>query len=109
MSPVGGQGLNIALRDAVVAANHLVPAAAPHDPTALDAAAQRIEAERLPEVEFVQRRQAQPPRVVLSHAWWGEPVRRLIAVALSSSFGRGRLVSLARLFQFGVTPVKLEV
>ena len=26
MSPVGGQGLNIAIRDAVVAANHLIPA-----------------------------------------------------------------------------------
>ena len=26
MSPVGGQGLNIAIRDAIVAANHLIPA-----------------------------------------------------------------------------------
>jgi len=25
MSPVAGQGINIALRDAIVAANHLVP------------------------------------------------------------------------------------
>ena len=26
MSPVGGQGINMALRDAIVAANHLLPA-----------------------------------------------------------------------------------
>jgi 2-polyprenyl-6-methoxyphenol hydroxylase-like FAD-dependent oxidoreductase len=60
MSPVGGQGINMALRDAVVAANHLVPLLRrpPLDPAALgaslDAAARAIEAERRPEVEAIQ-------------------------------------------------------
>jgi 2-polyprenyl-6-methoxyphenol hydroxylase-like FAD-dependent oxidoreductase len=61
MSPVGGQGINMALRDAVVAANHLVPAlretagAAPAERAAqLDAAARAIEAERRPEIEAIQ-------------------------------------------------------
>ena len=43
MSPVGGQGVNIALRDALVAANHLVPVlASGGGGTAIDAAARRV-------------------------------------------------------------------
>ena len=63
MSPVGGQGLNIALRDALVAANHLAPlAAGDADPAALLAASRRIRDERLPEVRAIQRLQGVPPR-----------------------------------------------
>ena len=51
MSPVGGQGLNIALRDVIAAANELVPALrAGAAPAAIDAACARVEAARLPEV-----------------------------------------------------------
>src|SRR5439155_5221106 len=60
MSPVGGQGVNIALRDALVAANHLVPvltAGGEGDPSAIDAAARRVRDERWPEVETVQQTQ----------------------------------------------------
>lgn len=55
MSPVGGQGVNMALRDAVVAANQLVPPlrAGAEDP-ALDAAAEAVAAERLPEIRAIQ-------------------------------------------------------
>ena len=59
MSPVGGQGINIALRDAVVAANHLVPALqAGADPVAIDAAAAWIGGERMSEITQVQTLQA---------------------------------------------------
>jgi 2-polyprenyl-6-methoxyphenol hydroxylase-like FAD-dependent oxidoreductase len=62
MSPVGGQGINMALRDAIVAANHLVPVLrARPDPAALDAATARIEAERLPEIIVAQRLQTEKP------------------------------------------------
>lgn len=60
MSPVGGQGINMALRDAVVAANHLVPVLRQPglDPVELgarlDAAGRAIEAERRPEIEAIQ-------------------------------------------------------
>lgn len=110
MSPVGGQGLNIALRDAVVAANHLVPVLlAGGDPTALDAAARRIEAERLPEIIAVQRAQSLPPRIVFSHAWWGEPVRYAIALLVRSGLATRPALSQFRLFAFGATTVRLEV
>ena len=60
MSPIRAQGINMALRDIIVAANYLVPLlreAAEH--TALDAALPKIQAEREPEIIRVQKLQAQ--------------------------------------------------
>jgi len=63
MSALRAQGLNMALRDAVVAAAKLAPALREAEPTsraaALDGALERIEAERLPEVRAVQALQAE--------------------------------------------------
>jgi 2-polyprenyl-6-methoxyphenol hydroxylase-like FAD-dependent oxidoreductase len=53
MSPVGGQGVSMAVRDAIVAANHLIPAA--RSGQAIDdALLAAIEAERRVEIEAVQ-------------------------------------------------------
>jgi len=110
MSPVGGQGLNVALRDAIVAANHLVPTLrAGAAPDALDAAARAIETERLPEIARIQRAQALPPRLVFSRAWWGEPLRRAIGVAARAGVGARFSLSTAELFLFGAAPVHLRV
>src|SRR5207244_2976970 len=66
MSPVGAQGINIALR----AATHLGPAlAGGAAPAALDAAAARVVAEREPEVAEIQRLQQGPPRLLFGPAW----------------------------------------
>lgn len=63
MSPVGGQGINMALRDAVCAANHLVPALQRAErTTALDRAAAAIEAERRPEIVAIQALQTERGR-----------------------------------------------
>jgi 2-polyprenyl-6-methoxyphenol hydroxylase-like FAD-dependent oxidoreductase len=48
MSPVGAQGLNVAIRDAIVAANHLIRAHRAGQPFS-DALVVGIEAERRPE------------------------------------------------------------
>ncbi|HYB13827.1 MAG TPA: FAD-dependent oxidoreductase [Myxococcota bacterium] len=110
MSPVGGQGLNVALRDALVAANHLVPTllACP-DTQSIDTAARRISSERLPEIFRVQRAQAVPPRVLFSRAWWAEPLRSLLAVLVRTPVGRRVAAGPARLFAFGMSPVRLRV
>jgi 2-polyprenyl-6-methoxyphenol hydroxylase-like FAD-dependent oxidoreductase len=108
MSPVGGQGVNIALRDALVAANHLCPLLARGAAAAeLDAAAARIEAERAPEVRAVQRMQQFGPRLLFSSTFrriiLSPPVVWLLRRALVSKLV-GRTVGP---FAHGVTSVRL--
>ena len=65
MNAVGGQGLNIALRDAVVCANHLVPLMKGNPSnTSLDNAFDAIEKERISEVRQVQEIQSRPPKFI---------------------------------------------
>ena len=110
MSPVGGQGLNLALRDAVVAANHLVPSlSAGASDAELDAAAERVEAERLPEIERIQSLAAQPPRVVMGRRFYHRWLRRAIASLVSTEFGRARAAPVGEVFFNGVTEVTLRV
>lgn len=63
MSPIGAQGINVALRDAVIAANHFGPALlAGADAAAVDRAAVAFEAERRPEVDKLQEQQTDAPK-----------------------------------------------
>ena len=65
MNAVGGQGLNIALRDAIVCANHLVPLLITYaDKSVLVFAFEKIEKERLNEVRQVQEIQSRPPKFI---------------------------------------------
>jgi 2-polyprenyl-6-methoxyphenol hydroxylase-like FAD-dependent oxidoreductase len=64
MSPSGGQGLNLAIRDTFVAANHLVDAI--QEGRALDEALfQRIQEERQPEIDAIQAGQTRAGQMVL--------------------------------------------
>ncbi len=113
MSPVRAQGINLALRDVIVAANHLVPvlagSSAP-DPAALDQALARIQAEREPEIIEAQQLQSH-------EASRGELLRRfgLLRRGLSTlSPVAGPLVKQVWVSQQislrqGITAVRLEV
>jgi 2-polyprenyl-6-methoxyphenol hydroxylase-like FAD-dependent oxidoreductase len=58
MSPVRAQGVNLALRDAIVAANHLVPVLREGAaPSVVDTACQAVQAEREPEIARAQKLQ----------------------------------------------------
>ena len=60
MSPIRAQGINVALRDVIVAANHLVPLLLTSCPNAaIDEALARIQAEREPEIIRAQQLQAE--------------------------------------------------
>ncbi len=111
MSPVGGQGVNIALRDAIVTANHLVPLMTQSkvNPDELTAAMIEIERERMVEVVQIQALQAQPPKLLLNRAWWGEPLRRIVGAVMSRPGPRHRAAGRVSVFLHGVTDVKLEV
>jgi len=107
MSPVGGQGLNVAMRDAVVAANQLVPAFL--DGGDVDAAAARVEPERGPEIDAIQRLASFPPRVVLGtrfyHAW----ARALVARLAPTAIAAGRANVVLQTFLHGTEDVQLRV
>jgi 2-polyprenyl-6-methoxyphenol hydroxylase-like FAD-dependent oxidoreductase len=109
MSPVGGQGINVALRDAVIAANHLVPALRAGNSDAIDAAAARIETERRPEIDRIQQLAAQPPRLVLPRGPVARMLRRSLPLLARMPFVRAEAARTGRLFLNGVTEVTLRV
>ena len=111
MSPVGGQGINMALRDALVAANHLCPvlmSGAGSD--AIDAAARRVQAERLPEIEEIQKGQQQLPPFLFGSTLSARIVRALALRILAYPAIRRRAMLTAhdRLVN-GVTRVRLQI
>jgi 2-polyprenyl-6-methoxyphenol hydroxylase-like FAD-dependent oxidoreductase len=87
MSPIAAQGINIALRDAVIAANHFGPALRDGGAADLDAAAAAFEAERRVEVDKVQRQQNEAPRQ-LARGRALAPVLRLIPASVLAALAR---------------------
>jgi 2-polyprenyl-6-methoxyphenol hydroxylase-like FAD-dependent oxidoreductase len=109
MSPVGGQGLNMALRDAVVAANLLAPALRSGSPAAVDAAALAVQEARVPETAEIQARQARVARFLFDSPRWS---RWLLSVAAPPLVRTGIapwfLRSSLRAFASGLTEVRYE-
>ncbi len=110
MSPVGAQGINLALRDAVVAANHLCEALGADGTAALaercDAAARAVEAERIEEVATIQKLQQRPPGVLLGRSMLGRLLLNPLGLRLlGGTLGR----RLTRRFASGVSAVRLRV
>ncbi|MEE3330997.1 MAG: FAD-dependent monooxygenase [Myxococcota bacterium] len=110
MSPVAGQGLNIALRDSIVAANHLVPVlAAGAEDSAVDAACASIQEERMPEVSVIQTIQRSGPNIMLRRKWWSGIALRLMPFVVQSQVANSRGSALFSRVAFGVTDVKLQL
>ena len=114
MAPVRAQGINVALRDAIVAANHLVPALS--SGAELEPALARIQQEREPEIHRCQQLQHEDARgqgFQLAHP-------RLMKVLLTTLAPLLRLLGKTglpqkawlraqRQLRFGVTEVRLHV
>ena len=109
MSPNGGQGINMALRDALVAANHLVPALTRgNDPAEIDAATRRIAAERLPEIAAIQEHQRKQTRMFLgTDRLSARLAMRLFPFLARSGLLRLLLEKRLHSFQHGVVTVRL--
>jgi 2-polyprenyl-6-methoxyphenol hydroxylase-like FAD-dependent oxidoreductase len=109
MSPIGGQGINLALRDALVAANHLCPVlAGGGDDDAIDTAARRVEEERLPEIALMQDLQQRQARVFfeadrLTHRLFLRLLPLLAPTGLLPLLFRRRITR----FAHGAVPVRL--
>jgi 2-polyprenyl-6-methoxyphenol hydroxylase-like FAD-dependent oxidoreductase len=111
MSPIRAQGINMALRDAIVATNQLVPVLQqPTNLAAIDIALAQIQAEREPEIIEIQRlQQAEVAQAELMHNY---PILRHAVSRLAPVLGsRIRKSWLDRQLQLrqGFTQVKVEV
>ena len=111
MNAVGGQGLNIALRDAVVCANYLLPLfkTKKTSDSDLDLAFKKIERERLSELKQVQEIQSRPPKFILINKFLINlifPIIRFIfKFKIIKRIADKEFVKISR----GFTKVKLEV
>ena len=109
MSPVGGQGINVALRDAMVAANHLGRALAMRsDAATLDFAARNVQAERWPEIVKIQDMQQFGPRIVLSNSLLSRVVLSAPTIAIARTLLAGLVARQFDPFLNGVTRVVME-
>ena len=109
MSPVGAQGINLALRDAIVAANLFGPALqdAAANSDALDHAAKQFEAERREEIEPAQKQQNAAPSQFAMASKFGWRIKLIpngFLKMLMKVFVRGKAVD--KLI-YGAVPVKL--
>lgn len=111
MSPVGGQGVNIALRDALVAANHLCPVlCGGQGPAAIDAAARRVRDERWPEIVAVQEMQQEQARMLLAPDHWrSRLIHRLLPWLMRTGLLQWLQRKQYRRMSDGVLPVRLAV
>ncbi len=110
MNPVGGQGINIALRDSIVAANHLVPLLK-KDPSneTIDKAFLEIEKERLPEVRAVQNFQKRPTAIVRKQSPINTYLIKNIKTISKPRLVRKILSKIANLIFYGKTEVEIKV
>ena len=110
MSPIRAQGINMALRDAIVAANHLVPAI--RDVRNINDACKNLQRERDREIIRVQKLQLREVR----GQRWAREKPWLMAPLLKLAPAVGRLPGIEKMFlwqqkplRFGVTEVQLKV
>ena len=110
MSPVGGQGINVALRDAVVTSNHLGRALKMReDEATLDFAARNVQAERWPEITTIQDMQQIGPRLLLSNSLLSRVIVSAPMIAFAKTFLAGSLARRFDPFLNGVTRVVMEL
>ena len=110
MSPVRAQGIKMALRDAVVAANHLVPAL--HDGGALDDVSAGIQAEREPEIsraQTLQFRELRGQRWARKRPWLMAPMLKLAPLIAKSAWVGPLWLKQQHPLRFGITEVRLRV
>ncbi len=107
MSPVGAQGLNLAIRDAIVAANHLAPALKSEEGfSAIDSATTAIEKERRDEIERIQFLQSLPPKIVLRDSWWTRRLLDLLPLFASAKLAKPGNKGVAGQMLWGVSKIK---
>ncbi|PSB00799.1 FAD-dependent monooxygenase [Merismopedia glauca] len=111
MSPIRAQGINVALRDAIAAANHLIPVLLQGvEVSQIDAVLARIQTEREPEIIKIQKLQSQ--EVLQAEILRKIPLLQRVLSQLTpivSPAIRKSWLSRQRQLRHGVTKVKLDI
>ncbi len=110
MSPVRAQGINMALRDAIVAANHLVPAL--REGGDLEAACAAVQKERQPEIvraQTLQLREVRGQSWARERPWLMAPLLKLAPLVARAGFVQKTWLRQQHELRFGVTEVQLTV
>jgi 2-polyprenyl-6-methoxyphenol hydroxylase-like FAD-dependent oxidoreductase len=114
MSPIRAQGINMALRDAVVAANHLVPTLRAGGDVGVALAA--IQREREPEIakaQTLQYREARGQRWARERPWLMKPMLALVPWMMRSAAFQGFIQTTwlrqQRPLRMGIADVRLRV
>lgn len=111
MAPIRAQGINVALRDVIVAANHLIPLLqADAEPDTIACALQAIQAEREPEIircQTLQRREQAQATQLCQSDW----LRRLLTLMtpLLRPIIEQRWLERQEHLRFGLQPITLTV
>ena len=112
MSPVAAQGLNLAIRDSIVAANHLIPTLAKSsNENKLDAITKKIQAERSTEIETIQRLQSLPPKILFNNTIWTRLLFRIVPMLLKGQLKEIKTIKKDNIldqFAWGVSDVMLS-
>ena len=113
MSPIRAQGINLALRDAIVAANHLVPVLKGNGgASALDAACRAVQAEREPEIiraQKLQIREARGQGDARSGSWRFELAKHVARLLGRYCWAQRAWLRRQHDLRFGSTEVKLRI
>jgi 2-polyprenyl-6-methoxyphenol hydroxylase-like FAD-dependent oxidoreductase len=113
MSPVRAQGINLALRDAIVAANHLIPVLrGKAGPYALDAACRAVQVERDPEIvrsQTLQHREARGQGDARSGSWRFGLAKRGARLLGRYRWAQNAWLRRQRDLRFGSTEVGLNI
>lgn len=109
MSPQGGQGINMALRDTLVAANHLCPVLARgNNPAEIDAACRQTMTERMPEIKEIQQHQRNQTQAFLrSDNLVSKLMMAFLPFLVTSGILRWMMHDRLYRLQHGTLPVKL--
>ena len=108
MSPVRAQGINMALRDAIVAANHLVPALREgRDLAPALAAVQREREREIVRVQKLQLTEVRGQRWARERPWLMKPMLALAPLLARTGLPQRAWLRQQRELRFGVTEVRL--
>ncbi len=111
MSPIRAQGINMALRDAIVLANHLGPALDAGTPAEVDAACAAVQREREPEIRTVQKlqiREVRGQRWARSAPWLMRPLLALAPHVAHAGFVQWLWGKQQLPLRVGITSVRLD-